>query len=558
MTTDQIILFCLLFGVFALLLWGRIRYDVVAFSALVIALLTGVVPKEEAFTGFGHPATVVIALVLIVSRALSNAGAIELLARYVVDASRSLAAHIGIMSGVAAVLSGIMNNVAALALLMPIDIQAAHKAKRNVALSLMPLSFATILGGMITLIGTPPNIVVAAIRDERLGAPFSMFDFTPVGGAVAVAGILFVALLGWRLIPNRDAALTQPTTVADLEAYLAEAVVPNENEAIGKRLRDLYAAADGDDVSIVGLVRDGRRMPGSARNLRLRAGDHLVLEGGPAGIEQFIGAHGLRFPDVGGSEARRPTLSGESHILSEVVVPEGAQVIGHSARDLHLAYRHGVMLLGVSRRGQRFRERVRKLPIMAGDILLLYGPEERLPAVIAWMDCVPLAERGLNLLQRENAWPAIGIFLVAIVLASLGLVYLPIALAGAVALFALLGIVRPSRMYSAVEWPVIVLLGSLIPIGGALESSGGTRLLAEQMLHWTEGYSPVVLLTLLMIITMTLSDILNNVATTLIAAPVGVDIASKLGVSPDPFLMAVAVAASCAFLTPIGHKNNTI
>ena len=558
MTNDQIILFSLLVSVFALLLWGRIRYDVVAFSALVAGLLLGVIPKEEAFSGFGHSATVIIALVLIVSRALSNAGAIEMLSRFVVDGSRSLAAHIGIMAGAGAALSAVMNNVAALALLMPIDLQAASKAKRSAALSLMPLSFATILGGMITLIGTPPNIVVASIREDRLGESFAMFDFAPVGGAVAIAGIVFVALIGWRLIPSRATTYNEATTAADLEAYLAEAVVPPECALIGQRVRDLYAAADEHDVSILGLIRGGSRYPGASRNQRLREGDGLVLEGGPKGIEQFIGSQGLRFPDVAAGQSKRPSLMGESHAVAEVVVPDNAHVVGQSALDLRLAYRQGVMLLGVSRRGQRFRERVRKLAIRSGDILLLYGPEERLPEVINWMECIPLAERGLLVVQRHRAGLAIGIFAAAIIAASLGLVYLPIALAAAVGLFALFKIVRPSRMYTAVEWPVIVLLGSLIPIGSALESSGGTRVLADQLLVWTEGYSPMVVLTLLMIITMTLSDVLNNVATALIAAPVGVDIAEKLGVNPDPFLMAVAVAASCAFLTPIGHKNNTI
>jgi di/tricarboxylate transporter len=558
MTTQQIILFSLLFCVFAMLLWGRIRYDVVAFGALVVALLTGVVPREEAFSGLGHPATVVIALVLIVSRALSNSGAIELLARHVVDSSRALASHIGIMAGVGAVLSGVMNNVAALALLMPIDIQAAAKSRRSPALSLMPLSFATILGGMITLIGTPPNIVIAAIREERLGSPFRMFDFAPVGLAVAVAGIAFVALIGWRLIPSRATEFNETSSAEDLEGYLVEAVVPPESPAIGKRVRSLYAGADENDISILGLIRNGNRYPGSARNQQLAEGDALVLEGGPSGIEQFIGALGLRFPDAERKGKARASMVAATHTLAEVVVTDGAHIVGQSALDLKLAYRQGVMLLGVSRKGERFRERVRKLPIQSGDILLLYGPEERLPEVIAWMDCIPLAERGLQLIQRNKAWLSIGIFGVAILAASLGWVYLPVALAAAVVAFALLGIVRPNRMYQAVEWPVIVLLGSLIPIGAALESSGGTELLAGLLLEVTQGYGPVVVLTLLMLITMTLSDVLNNVATALIAGPVAIQVAERLQVNPDPFLMAVAVAASCAFLTPIGHKNNTI
>ncbi len=181
MSTDQGILFGLIVAIFALLVWGRFRYDVVAFAALVVAYVTGTVPKDQVFSGFGHPAVVIIALVLVVSRGLSRSGAIELVARRVVKASRGLQAHIGIMAGVAAALSSIMNNVAALALLMPLDMQTAQRAKRSPALTLMPLSFASILGGMVTLIGTPPNIVIATFREDALGAPYTMLDFAPVG-----------------------------------------------------------------------------------------------------------------------------------------------------------------------------------------------------------------------------------------------------------------------------------------------------------------------------------------------------------------------------------------
>ena len=537
--------------------------------ALVVAVVSGVVSKDQAFAGIGHPATVIIALVLVVSRGLSSSGAIELLARYLVDKSRSVAAHIGLMSGVAAALFGVMNNVAALALLMPIDIQAAARAKRSASLALMPLSFATILGGMVTLIGTPPNIVIASIREQALGESFGMFDFAPVGGAVAVVGIALVALIGWRLLPKRLEAMPTEPELKELEGDVAEAALPEASELLGKRVRELYRDADDSDVSILGLVRNGRRLIGSSPNQRLIVGDWLVLEGGPGAIEQFVGATGLEYaagttlaPDTTGkageeAQARR-SLSDDVQGLIEVVVPEGAFMVGQSASGLRLAYRQGVMLLGVARQGRNFRERVRRLVVKPGDILLLSGPEERLSEVASYLGCLPLTERGLEMIQRDKAWLAIGIFAGAIVLASIGLVYLPIALGGAVVAYVLLGIVPPARLYDSVEWPIIILLGSLISIGAALETSGGTTVIAEAILRWTEGFSALAVLAILMVVTMTLSDVLNNVATALIAGPIAIEIAGRLQVNPDPFLMAVAVAASCAFLTPIGHKNNTI
>ena len=309
------------------------------------------------------------------------------------------------------------------------------------------------------------------------------------------------------------------------------------------------------NVIILGVVRRGTRLPGFARREQIRKGDTLVLQAGPQAIEQFIGELGLEFA---GADKHAQGLTSDMLQLMEVVVPQGSRIAGRSAQSVKLLYRHEVTLLGVSRQGRRFRERVRKLEINAGDILLLLGSRERLPEVAAWLGGLPLAERGLGVIQRHKAWLAIGIFALAIVLASVGVVYLPVALAAAVVLMVLFNISSLHEIYEAVEWPVIVLLGALIPIGAALEQSGGTALIAGAIATATDGFGPAIVLTVLMIVTMTLSDILNNVATALIAAPIGVDLAHRLQVSPDPFLMAVAVAASCAFLTPIGHKNNTI
>jgi di/tricarboxylate transporter len=554
LNTDQIFLFSLLGALLALLLWGRIRYDVVAFGALVAAFIGGVVPADQVFSGFGHPATVIVALVLIVSRGLAASGVIDLITRYLMDGGRSVGAHIGVMATLAAGLSAIMNNVAALALLMPVDLQAARKAKRSAALTLMPLSFASILGGMVTLIGTPPNVVIATFRAQTLGEPFRMFDFAPVGLAVAFVGVLFVALFGWRLIPTARRDQNVHDELKELEGYIAEAVVPPEGKPIDKRLEELFPEAEDKEINLLGLVRGGRRLFGTASGEILQAGDVVVMEGAADAIEQFVGAVGLKHR----KGEKHEKLLGKTDVLAEVVVPVGAKIEGRSALDFRMLYRQGVMLLGVSRRGQRFRERVRKLPIRAGDILLLMGPEERLPDVIAWLGCLPLAERGLQVIQRHRAGLAVGLFAAAVISASLGLLYLPVALAAVVVAYVVLRIVPLSQLYDSVEWPVIVLLGSLIPIGAALESSGGTVLIADTILAGSQSLPAAAVLAILMIVTMTLSDVLNNVATALIAAPVGIEIAQRLEVSADPFLMGVAVAASCAFLTPIGHKNNTI
>jgi di/tricarboxylate transporter len=552
-TTDQTILFALLGLVFVFLVWGRWRYDLVAFVALLAALLTGIVPMDQAFSGFGHPATVIIALVLIVSRGLANSGAIELLARYAVDSTRKLGTHIAIIGALSAALSAVMNNVAALALLMPLDLKAAAKSGRSPSLTLMPLSFASILGGMITLIGTPPNIVIAKFRGDALGEPYRMFDFAPVGLTCAIVGVLYVTLIGWRLLPadrrNSDAG----KALFDLASYIAEVRVPKESAAIGKRVLELEEEAAKVDVGIVGLIRHGQRMAGFARNVQIKAGDILVVEARPEQIEELIGTLNVEYVSAGTSALEAGDLT-----LVEAVVPELSPLAGRTSQSMRLLYRYGVALVGVSREGQPFRERVRGLNLRAGDVLLLLGSEERINDAISRLKCLPLKDRGQRVIQRDKAWLAVGIFALAIGLAATGVIYLSVALGCVVAAMAFTNIVPLRDVYDSIEWPVIVLLGSMIPIGSALQATGGTELIASGLVTVSEGFSPAVVLTLLIVVTMTLSDVMNNTATAVIAAPIAVEIADQLSVNPDPFLMGVAVAASCAFLTPIGHKNNTL
>jgi di/tricarboxylate transporter len=552
MTQDQITLFALFGAVFGLLLWGRFRYDLVAFGALMLGVVLGVVPTKDAFSGFGHPATLVVALVLIVSAGLVRSGAVYLITRTMVDATRGLGAHIAIMGGIGGLLSAFMNNVAALALLMPVDMATAKKAGRAPGLTLMPLSFATILGGMVTLIGTPPNIIIATIREDALGAPFKMFDFAPVGGITALAGLAFVALVGWRLIPQPEAQ----ATASDSAEYIAELTVPEGSKLIGQHLQDLEAAAEAADVALVGLVRRGKRLFGMQRRGEIRAGDALVIQAEPQALDEFRAAQALSFAE----EAREERLRAEGAGLTkiEIVIPETARIVGKSASSVGLNWRQGSVLLGIRRQGGRIAKQVRKTQVQPGDILLLLVPQGREADICAWLGGLPLAERGLAVTQDDKVWLGIGLFGAAVLAASMGLLYLPVALGLVVVGYVLLKILPIQEIYDHVEWPVVVLLGSMIPLGAALETSGGTELIAGALVGLTEGLPAWAILTVLMVVTMTLSDVLNNTATTIVAAPVGIQMAQSQGVSADPFLMAVAIAASCAFLTPIGHKNNTL
>ena len=555
MTLDQTLLFTLFGLVFAMLIWGKLRYDLVAFSALMVAVLLGLVPTKAAFSGFGHPATLVVALVLIVSAGLVKSGAVFLITRTLVDTTRKLPNHIALMGVIGGVLSAFMNNVAALALLMPVDIQTARKAKRAVGLSLMPLSFATILGGMATLIGTPPNIIIAAIREESLGAPFRMFDFAPVGGITALVGLLFVSFIGWRLIPQREDE-AKATSFDDISEFIAELTIPEVSKHIGERLHSLYEIAEKNDVAILGLIRSGKKYYGTAKNISLEAGDALVLKAVPEALDEFRTAVQLDFSDSKREEILRTDSDGLTMV--ECVVTEGSRVNGRSTEAVGLAWRQRTVVMGLSREGRSITKQLRKTILRPGDILLLLTPEDISDDVVSWLGCLPLADRGLQVTADHKVWMAIGLFTSAVIGASFGIIYLPIALGLVVIAYTLGGIISLHQLYSHIEWPIVVLLGSMIPLGAALQSSGGTELIAAALIDLTQGMAPWMILTVLMIVTMTLSDVLNNTATTIVAAPIGIQMAQTLEVNPDPFLMAVAISASAAFLTPIGHKNNTL
>lgn len=539
--------------VLALLIWGHWRYDFVAFGALLAALLLGVVPAEKAFDGFVHPATIIIALVLIVSRGLTNAGVVDQLGRLLNASPRSVPQHIGVMSAIAAPLSAVINNVAALALLMPLDMQAAAKAKRPPGMTLIALSFATILGGLVTLIGTPPNIVVASFRERALGQSFGMFDFTPVGGAAALAGLVFIALIGWRLIPATSRKMSTDNGF-DLHDYVAEALVNEGSEIIGESVADVDARLAENGSELLAIIRGGVRLLTSNPFLTIREGDVLAIEAAGEDVDKLISEFGLEYlvPEKQEKKALKDLT------LIEVVVPPGAWLEGRSAQSSGMLYRHVVSLVGVSRRGRRIHESLRKLTIQAGDVLLLLVPEHRQREIIEWTGCLPLAPRGLAVTKRSKALLAAGLFIAAIAAASFGLLPLTVALALCALAFIAADLIGGREVYTTIEWPVIILLGSMLPLGAALEASGGTAVIANGLVAVTAGAPAWAALALLMVITMTLSDVLNNVATAVIAAPVGLEMAKNLDASPDPFLMSVAIGASCAFLTPIGHKNNIL
>jgi di/tricarboxylate transporter len=553
-TLDQAIIFAILLALFVLLVWGRWRYDVVAFACLMAAVATGLVKPGEAFNGFGHPATITVAAVLVLSRALAGTGAIDRLTQLVRPATAHTTTHVGVLSAIGAAMSAIMNNVGALGILMPLAIQSARKAARSPSVLLMPLSFASMLGGLITLIGTPPNIIIASYRGQITGSNFRMFDFAPVGLAIAVAGIAFVALVGWRLVPQRAASRTKGE-LFDIENYVTEATVPAENPHIGKTLREIDELVKDVDVVIIDQIRDDRAYPPATRK-ELRAGDILKIEAAPEEIDKFVST--LKLEIGGETSGIRPREMSDDATLMEVVVAPGSRLDGRLVGSLRLFALRGVTLLGVSRQGQRYHGRLRSFRIRPGDVLLLHGEADQLADLVPTLGCLPLAEREMHFGKRSKGPAVIAVFAAAVAAASLGIVPIHIAFGMAIVLLVAGDLMNVRELYDGIDWSVIVLLGALIPVGGALQSTGATDLIAGSLVHLTAGLPAAALLVIVLAVTMTLSDILNNAATAVVMAPLAATVAERLEVSPDPFLMATAVGASCAFLTPIGHQNNAL
>jgi di/tricarboxylate transporter len=556
MAYEQLATFAILAATFVLFVWGPWRYDIVALIALLTAVVAGVVPFGEAFLGFGHPAVVTVAAVLVISRALSNSGAIDYVTHYVRLVAKSPSAHVGALASLAAVLSTVMNNIAALALLIPAAVESAAKTKHSPAILLMPMSFGSILGGLVTLIGTPPNIIIASYREGVVGAPFRMFVFAPVGGAVAIVGVACVTLLLWHLIPAKRRKRVSPADLFQIEDYVTEAKVPEKSVAVGKSVRELDGLMERFDAVIVGAIRGDRRILGADRRERIQAGDVLIIEAAPKEIDKFVSTLGVTL--AGTKDSKAKLLRSEDVGVIEAVVTPRSRIEGRTASAVRLRRRYGVNLLAVSRQGTPYRGRLKAFRFRVGDVLLLQGDAEMLPDVVSQLGCLPLAERRLQVGKGGQAGLTVSVFAAAILAATFGLLSVPVALAIAAVAMVLLNVVPVRELYDGIDWPVIVLLGAMIPVAGALESTGATGVIASGILGFASGLGPIFVLALVMVVTMTLSDVMNNAATAVIMAPISVGIAGQLGVNADPFLMAVAVGASCAFLTPIGHQNNAL
>jgi di/tricarboxylate transporter len=551
MTTPQILAFAILAAMMTLFVWGRLRYDMVAVLALLAGVFTGIVPHDKAFSGFSDDIVIIVASALVVSAAVAHSGVIETLLRPITPYLSTPTLQVFAMTALVAALSSFVKNIGALAMMMPVAFQLARRTGTPPSAMLMPMAFGSLLGGIVTLVGTSPNIIVSRVREEITGAPFQMFDFAPVGALLAIGGVAFLAF-GWRLLPERKGAASMDAAF-NLDGYTTEVSVTED--FAGKTVRELEVIGE-NDVEVIAILRGRERnsTPGAA--IKLRANDVLIIQGAPDALQRVVGAAKLKLVrDEASKETDTP--SDDIGVMEGIITPQSPMVDKTPAR-MRLYDQFQVNLLAISRAGKRIAHQLRSVRMKPGDVIVLHGDLTRMPEALGELRVLPLAERGLPLGRSRRGLVPVAVLAAAMLLVAFNFLPVAIAFFAAAAVIVLSRSLSLREAYDAIEWPILVMLAALIPISDALRTTGGTDLIAGWLSTAAHSLPPLGALGLIMLVALAVTPFLNNAATVLVMGPIAAGFAKNLGLSPDPFLMAVAIGAACDFLTPIGHQSNTL
>ncbi len=538
----------------ALFISNRLRFDIVALITLAVSVIIGAVPFHLVYSGLQNSAVITVACVMVISYAINESGILDTAVDKLSHLTKNQFLHISIFCIITAILSAFMNNVGALALLMPIAIRLSVENKRSPGIILMPMALASAMGGLTTMIGTPPNLLISSFRQQALGQPFTMFNFGRVGLWVAIAGIIFIVIVGWRLLPKRK-SLENAEDIFEIEAYITEIKVDEKSPVIEQTKAEFEKLLD-DEYTLIGIIRKHRKRFSINRNFSIEPNDILIVQATSGVIKKLLAKGKLTI--YADKTKISEELSDKDYATMEAVVPQASRMEGRSWQGARMRSRYQVNLLAIARKGKPFKERMNHVELQAGDVILFQGPHDVIPTVGQRFGLLPLIGRGISLQKKSFAYLPLIIFMIAIVLAATQWIPVQVAFGGAVLAMALTKSIPLRHIYDSVEWPIIILLAAMIPVGNALVTTGGTDLITKTLLSIAKDFHPIGMLALLLIVTMTLSDFMNNAVTTVVMAPIAISIARALGVAIDPFLMAVAVGASCSFLTPIGHQNNTL
>jgi di/tricarboxylate transporter len=554
MPLHQMIVFAVIGVMLVLFLSNIIRYDLVAVMGLVVLAVTHVLKPDMVFTGFGNPAVVTVAAVLIMSHGMWQSGVVDLLAKWLGRATKTPSGQLIALTGSEAVASAMINDTGSIGVLMPVAIQLARRSGTSVSRFLMPLGFSAFLGGMTTMIGTSPNIIIAAYRGQLGPGGFTMFSFTPVGAVVAVAGLVFMALFSRFLVPERQSGTGQDDHYG-MAKYLTEVQVPAGSPFDGKTIGELEEAVEAS-FAIIGLVHGADRRVAPRRHHRMQADDHLVIEADADNLTILLDT--ARLTLASDQEIEDDFLKSNDINIIECVIQPESRLIGRSAASLGLRKWFGVNLLAVARQGERIKGRHSAIPLCASDILLLQGDSETLDEVMARLGCLPLAERAIRVGKPARIVTALGIFVAAITLAATRVLPSDVAFASGALAMVLTRLIAARAVYDAVEWPVIILLGAIIPVGQALQQTGGAKTIATLFIDVAHHLPSFGVVALMLLVTMVFSNMVNHAATAVLMAPVALGVAHGLHFGVDPLLMAVAVGAALPMVVPTGHQCNIL
>ena len=571
LTQDQITCFAIIVSALVLFVWNRWRYDVVALLALLASVVTELVPAKKAFVGFSDPVVIIVATVLVLSAAVSRSGFIDWCLKLLSGLVERKNLQVSVLVIMVMALSAFMHNVGALAVLMPIAIAFAKKTGRAPSELLMPLSFGSLMGGGLTIIGASSHLLIASVREEIVGEPYNMFDYSPVGLGICAAGVIYLSI-GWRLLPKERRGATTAEEQFSIEDYISEMRVGEESPWAGRHIGEIEGMGEGE-FAIVAITHDEKRTLIPSDYTRVNAGDTLLIETDPITLKELVDKYGLELE--GSKEIEGKEITSDAIGVVEAVVTAESQMVRATPKRLRLRSRFGVNLLAVRHAeklttGSRLNwsrklfkvdqtsKRLSDRRLQEGDVVVLQGDLSEMPQTLSELGCLPLAERNLQLGRSKVSWLPVIILGICVALTVSHVVTMEIAFMGGVLAIACLRILRLNEIYAAIDAPILVLMAAMIPVTGALQAVGGTQLIADFVAHSTGGLSQPFIIGMVLVATMLLTPFLNNVATVLLMAPVAAGLAHNLGYNVDPFLMAVAVGVCSDFLTPIGHQCNTL
>lgn len=557
MTSDQVTIFVIIGLALVFFLWDRWRYDIVAVMALLASYFTGLIPANKVFLGLCNPAVITVAAVLLISRGLQNAGVVNFLAKKLLLVGDKIWLQNLALCSIVAFSSAFMNNVGALALFMPVAIWMSRQSGRSPSLLLMPIAFASLIGGTLTLIGTPSNIIVSSYREQAIGSGFAMFDFLPVGIILTIAGIAFISFIGWRLLPYRGEKSSQGD-IFQISSYMTELRVSSKSKFTGQTLKHLYSVISNDiDFTIIALIRNGEKKDFPSNYTVLKEQDVLLIRADAENIKKLKEATGFEIEPAQAAKESNNFDTTNLQLMEAIITP-GSKLIGRSANKLFLRDRNNINVIAIAREGRKLTARIDNIKFANSDILLIQASEETIQSEFKNLGLLPLASRGLQIGKPQKILLASAIFITAIIFISLNYVSAAIGMVCAGFAMVLAGIIHKDEIYESIDISVIVLLAAMLPIGGAFETTGASNLVAEQLILIGKTISPHLMLAIFMTVIMLISNVLNHTATAVLASPIAISLSKGLNVSVDPFLMAVVIACSCTLITPIGHQSNTL